>query len=224
MVAGPTAAAWQVQCTAHCRCALCVVPLVTGTLFLWMMWPSFNAVLASPSGKFLAITNTLLALVSGAMVTFLISSALSSTGKLDMVHIQNSTLAGGVAMGAAADLNIHPAGALGLGAAVAVVSVLGYKKLTPYLQDKFDLQDTCGVHNLHGMPGLIAGIASFFVIIGNDGVTPESWRQVSTALCDGPNSLYRSTLLDAVPAALVVRVRVRVHACARSCTCCCTRW
>ena len=33
------------------------------------------------------------------------------------------------------------------------ISTIGYVKLQPFLADNFNLQDTCGIHNLHGMPG-----------------------------------------------------------------------
>ncbi len=71
--------------------------------------------------------------------------------------------AGGVAIGSVADLYVEPAGALGVGAFAAVVSVLGYKYLTPFLERRIGLKDTCGVHNLHGMPGVIAAIVSAIV-------------------------------------------------------------
>ena len=51
-----------------------------------------------------------------------------------------------------------------MGAFAGVLSVYGYHKITPYLQRKFGLLDTCGVHNLHGMPALVAGVASAIVM------------------------------------------------------------
>ncbi len=41
--------------------------------------------------------------------------------KFSMLHVQNATLAGGVAVGAAANLYLHPAGALFLGALAGFV-------------------------------------------------------------------------------------------------------
>lgn len=46
------------------------------------------------------------------------------------VHIQNSTLAGGVAIGTLADFIIQPWGAILVGIVAGTVSVLGYRYLT----------------------------------------------------------------------------------------------
>ena len=46
------------------------------------------------------------------------------------VHIQNATLAGGVAVGSCADLNILPLGAMIIGSIAGIVSVAGFKYLT----------------------------------------------------------------------------------------------
>lgn len=46
------------------------------------------------------------------------------------VHIQNSSLAGGVAIGTSADLMAQPFGSLLVGTIAGVVSVLGYQYLT----------------------------------------------------------------------------------------------
>ncbi len=49
-----------------------------------------------------------MSLLGAAVSTFATSAALM--GKFDMVHIQNATLAGGVAIGSAANLNVSPGG------------------------------------------------------------------------------------------------------------------
>ncbi len=46
------------------------------------------------------------------------------------VHVQNATLAGGVAMGTTADMVLQPFVPLVIGSIAAIVSVLGYKFLT----------------------------------------------------------------------------------------------
>ena len=46
------------------------------------------------------------------------------------MHIQNATLAGGVAVGTTADMPLEPWGAIFMGSVAAVVSVLGFKYLT----------------------------------------------------------------------------------------------
>jgi ammonium transporter Rh len=91
-----------------------------------------------------------------------IVSRLTSEHKFDVVHIQNSTLAGGVVMGVAADLALHPTAAMAAGFVAGAVSVLGYHYLTPFLSHKFNIQDICGVHNLHGMPGVLSCIVGIF--------------------------------------------------------------
>lgn len=77
---------------------------------------------------------------------------------LFQVHIQNSTLAGGVAVGTAAEFMLTPYGALIVGFFCGIISTLGYIYLSPFLERKLKIQDSCGVHNLHAMPGVIGGI------------------------------------------------------------------
>jgi ammonia channel protein AmtB len=57
----------------------------------------------------------------------------------------------------------EPAGALAIGTFAGLVSVAGYVYLTPLLQRHIGLLDTCGIHNLHGMPGVIGAVASAIV-------------------------------------------------------------
>lgn len=61
-------------------------------------------------------------------------------------------------IGALADQAIGVFGAMIVGAVTGTISTLGFHYLTPFL-NKNRVYDTCGVHNLHGMPGLISGLA-----------------------------------------------------------------
>ncbi|XP_002915481.1 ammonium transporter Rh type A [Ailuropoda melanoleuca] len=137
-----------------------------GTLFLWMFWPSFNSAIAETTEQqYMAIINTYFSLVACVLTAYAFSSLVGKRGKLDMVHIQNATLAGGVAVGTCADMEIHPYGAMIIGSIAGIVSVLGFKFLTPCLTDKLKIHDTCGVHNLHGLPGVVGGLASIVAIV-----------------------------------------------------------
>ncbi|NXG23181.1 RHAG protein, partial [Grallaria varia] len=132
-----------------------------GTLFLWLFWPSFNSAIAEQQTA--AIINTYYSLAACTIVTFALSSLVDERGKFSMVLIQNATLAGGVAVGTCADVDIHPFGAMCIGALAGTVSVLGFRFLTPLLASKLNIQDTCGVHNLHGLPGILGGITGIVV-------------------------------------------------------------
>uniref|UniRef100_A0A8C6ZQN6 Ammonium transporter Rh type A n=2 Tax=Nothoprocta perdicaria TaxID=30464 RepID=A0A8C6ZQN6_NOTPE len=131
-----------------------------GTLFLWLFWPSFNSAIAYDQNyRTIAIVNTYYSLAACTVVTFALSSLVDERGKFSMVLIQNATLAGGVAIGTCADMPIYPFAAMCIGSFAAIVSVLGFKFLTPFMASKLHIQDTCGVHNLHGLPGILGGIA-----------------------------------------------------------------
>ncbi|KAK3252196.1 hypothetical protein CYMTET_38498 [Cymbomonas tetramitiformis] len=81
-------------------------------------------------------------------------------GGFSMVDIQNATLAGGVAVGAVANMVIGPGGAILIGMMSGMLSVGGFVHIQPWLQSKLGLHDTCGVHNLHGLPAVLSGILS----------------------------------------------------------------
>ncbi|KAK2586413.1 hypothetical protein KPH14_010698 [Odynerus spinipes] len=129
-----------------------------GTVFLWLFWPSFNSAALEGDDQQRAIINTLLSISGSCVIAFATSALVSKDNKFNMVHVQNSTLAGGVAIGTAAGMMCQPIGALVVGSLAGSLSVLGYKYLTPVIQKRLRIHDTCGVHNLHGMPGVLAGI------------------------------------------------------------------
>lgn len=102
------------------------------------------------------------------------------------VHIQNATLAGGVAMGTAAEFMISPYGSLIVGFICGIISTFGYLVITvslteeqvhlsiichlradwfisvfsmqPFMEKYLKIQDTCGIHNLHAMPGVLGAV------------------------------------------------------------------
>ncbi|XP_010348082.1 ammonium transporter Rh type C isoform X1 [Saimiri boliviensis] len=130
-----------------------------GTLFLWMYWPSFNSAISyHGDSQHRAAINTYCSLAACVLTSVATSSALHKKGKLDMVHIQNATLAGGVAVGTAAEMMLMPYGALIVGFLCGIFSTLGFVYLTPFLESRLQIQDTCGINNLHGIPGIIGGI------------------------------------------------------------------
>lgn len=129
-----------------------------GTLVLCICWPQFNAATAQNEGQAIAIINTLFALSASCVSTFIFSSLISKS-KLNMVHIRNATLAGGVAIASIADLPIQPYFALIIGLFAGAISTICYEYLTPALR-KIYLNDTCGVTSLFGIPGIISGILS----------------------------------------------------------------
>ncbi|CAM4816878.1 unnamed protein product [Rotaria magnacalcarata] len=142
-----------------------------GTLFLFCFWPSFNAGTAFGDGRVRAITNTYISICASVILTFTVS-ALVGKGKEEIIHIQNATLAGGVAVGAVSDKNIGLFGAMIIGSLAGIISTLGYKYLLELLK-KIHIHDTCGVHNLHGMPGVLSGLAGIVV-------ASMSWKSLYT--------------------------------------------
>ena len=139
-----------------------------GTVFLWVYWPSFVGgflEVDSPEQQH-ALVNTILALLSSTVMAFVGSSWFNPTrgsSKFRPVDIQNATLAGGVAVGALADLRMNPGLVLLLGAFCGLLSSFGYCYIQPYLFEKFKLHDTCGINNLHGMPSIAGAVVSIFV-------------------------------------------------------------
>merc|ERR550517_1639426 len=90
------------------------------------------------------------------MMAFACSRLFEPDTKFNMVHIQNATLAGGVAVGTSSDLILSPYTAMLIGMIAGTLSTYGYVFISPWLERK-GLRDTCGIHNLHGMPGLLGG-------------------------------------------------------------------
>lgn len=179
MVALFTARPGDVQAQSYKELSVYHSDLFTmiGTVFLFLFYPSLNAALC-PNHAFLrAVTNTYLALLSSALVVVVVSSLVQKNKRLTMIHIQNATLAGGVAMGTMADLIMCPWAAMVVGVVAGGVSVIGYQFLTPCCNQRLKIHDTRGIHNLHGLPGLISAIGAVVcvaVATSNSGEMPST--------------------------------------------------
>ncbi|XP_029288699.1 LOW QUALITY PROTEIN: ammonium transporter Rh type B-like [Cottoperca gobio] len=139
---------------------------VIGTLFLWVFWPSFNSALTlKGDDQHRAVLHTFIGLSSSTITAFALSAVFNKRGKLTMADIQNVTLAGGVTVGASVDMMISPVAAFSLGIMGCTACFFGYRYLTPFLAQRMRIQDQCGIHNLHGLTGLISCTAGICAIL-----------------------------------------------------------
>jgi ammonium transporter Rh len=135
-----------------------------GSMVLWLFWPSFCSAVVPPEQTGIAAVNTILSLC-GATATTYVMSAVLRKGKVAIADMANAALAGGVAIGATCNA-VSAITAVGIGCAAGALCVIGYAVVQPRLQNALKLVDTCGVHNLHGMPGLLGGLVAALVIPG----------------------------------------------------------
>ena len=135
-----------------------------GSMVLWLFWPSFCSAVVPPEQVAATAVNTILALCGATVSTFILS-AVFSKGKVMIGDMANAALAGGVAIGATCNVVSAPC-ALAIGAIAGALCVFGYAVAQAQIKKIFNIVDTCGVHNLHGMPGLLGGVVAIFVIPG----------------------------------------------------------
>ncbi|MFA6290377.1 MAG: hypothetical protein WC637_01275 [Victivallales bacterium] len=135
-----------------------------GSMVLWIFWPSFCSAIVPLSQMPQTVVNTLLSLCGATLSTYFLSTLLRK-GKTSIADMANAALAGGVAIGATCNV-VAPAVAFGIGVLAGALCVVGYVFIQPLLESKFKMVDTCGVHNLHGMPGLMGGLIAIAVVPG----------------------------------------------------------
>lgn len=135
-----------------------------GSMVLWLFWPSFCSAIVPLEDMPRTMVNTVLSL-SGATLSTYLFSTIYRKGKTSFADMANAALAGGVAIGATCNI-VSPSIAFEIGLAAGAVCVLGYVFIQPALEARLKIVDTCGVHNLHGMPGLMGGLIVLWVMPG----------------------------------------------------------
>lgn len=156
-----------------------------GALFLFMFWPSFNGVLATGNSQHRVVINTVLAISASTLGAFYVSNIINK-GTFGMEDCLNASLAGGVIIGSSSDLVASAWVSILIGFLGGVISCLCFNYLGPCLNRCIGLHDTCGVHNLHGIPGVIGGIiGAISAGIANTNVYGDQLSNIFTELQHG---------------------------------------
>ena len=127
-----------------------------GTTFLWVYWPSFVAGWApvDSEGQQNALVNTILSLCASTVAAYFCSNLFTAgkgKARFRTVDIQNATLAGGVAIGCLANYRLNAGICLLIGSSAGALSTFGYCVIQPWILEKYQIHDTCGINNLHGI-------------------------------------------------------------------------
>ena len=133
---------------------------IVGSMVLWIFWPSFTSALVAPGEVVLTAINTIFALCGATLATYVFTRLMR--GKIEIEDIANAALAGGVAIGSVCNTTT-PGYAILIGVVAGAVSTIGYTVIAPKVEKLIRGTDTCGVHNLHGMPGVVGGIFGIFI-------------------------------------------------------------
>ena len=132
-----------------------------GSMVLWVFWPSFCSALVPVEAIPASVVNVFLALSGSTIATYI--ATVSIRGKINAADIANAALAGGVAIGATFDHASHLESMV-IGLIAGVISTMGFA-IFQAKQEKFHkIVDTCGVSNLHGLPGIFGGLAAIVVV------------------------------------------------------------
>lgn len=136
---------------------------ILGSMVLWVFWPSFCAALVPVEAIPHTVVNVFLALCGSTLITYVLS--ITIRGKINIADIANAALAGGVAIGSTCDHASHPTAIL-IGVLAGSIATIGFTIIQRRQQKLIKSVDTCGVTNLHGLPGLLGGFAAIPVVSG----------------------------------------------------------
>lgn len=159
-----------------------------GSLILWLFWPSFTSALVAPGESYHTVLNTIFALCGSTLATYVFTKFIR--GKIEIEDIANAALAGGVCIGSCcADAN--PGFAMVIGICAGALSTIGFSIIAPKVCRLIRGTDSCGVHNLHGMPGVLGGL---FAIA----ITGKALTQILAVLCTIISGLVLGRICGAI--------------------------
>ena len=120
-----------------------------GTLVIWVCFPLFNG----------------LSEFNSRLVTFLslLVSGVFYKGKINFDYVFRASLAGGVGIASNAFNVKNPFEAVLIGIVSGFISIVGYEKRSKTLETRIYLNDSAGIHYLHGLPALFGAFVSIFI-------------------------------------------------------------
>jgi len=134
-----------------------------GSMVLWVFWPSFCSALVPPEMVPHTVVNVIIALCGSTIATYILSVRLRK--KISIADIANAALAGGVAIGSTCANATYSEAAI-VGIMAGSLSTFGFAVIQSKTHKWMKLIDTCGVSNLHGLPGLMGGLAALPIVHG----------------------------------------------------------
>ncbi|XP_059232678.1 blood group Rh(CE) polypeptide isoform X2 [Mustela nigripes] len=158
-----------------------------------------------------AVFSTYYALAASTVTAISVSVLAHSQRKINMTHIHNAVLAGGVAVGTSCHLITSPWLAMVLGFMAGLISIGGALCLPGYFNQVLGTHDTCGVHYTFGLPGLLGGITYILLIIYEVNWTTKSISRIDIQLFFGAGTLslaMASGLITGVLTGLILSLKI----------------
>ena len=128
-----------------------------GTLVIWVCFPLFNGL-----SEFNSRLVTFLSLLGSTFATILVSGVFYK-GKINFDYVFRASLAGGVGIASNAINVKNPFEAVLIGIVSGFISIVGYEKRSKTLETRIYLNDSAGIHYLHGLPALFGAFVSIFI-------------------------------------------------------------
>lgn len=110
-----------------------------------------------------------------------------------MVDCTVATLSGGVLIGSSSDLVAAPWVSIIIGFFGGILTCINVKYMGGFLERKLGVHDTCGVHTLHGVPGVIGGIlGGISAGLASSNVYGDNLNVIFPELSNGRSQLEQS--------------------------------
>lgn len=135
---------------------------------MFVYWPSFNGALQIGIDQERTIICTVLAILSSCIAAVGVSRLLF--GKIEIEMLMHGSLAGGVAIGACANIISKPWASMIIGLTAGIISSFGVQRINPFFSRLTNLQDTCAALSVFGLPGILGAISSSIIHASIDGM------------------------------------------------------